>query len=244
VQCGQTSHVEPSTAVLNTQLEAATEAQRWLQTLQGQRYFIGLYLDDEATQTTRTNFSEYTLNPPTSPRSLSVEFEYTLYSETSVRQSHHVSRKRRVVERREKEKNITLIEITSGKLLTFRVSKIRHSDVQPTNKQRGVSNQITRCKKTANTKMHSTWRDKTGNIYLLLSISKIRQTVVNGVAFFDYLLFLSSIFARPPCYNNFREDGVSIIVATNRVTLLLLLLLLLFIRNLEKNTQPQSHIIS
>jgi hypothetical protein len=41
--------------------------------------FIGLYLGDEATQTTRTNFSEYTLNPPTSRRSLSVEFVYTLY---------------------------------------------------------------------------------------------------------------------------------------------------------------------
>jgi hypothetical protein len=55
-------------------------AQRCLQTLQGQRYFIGLYLGDEATQTTRTNFSEHTLNPPTSPRRLSAEFEYTLYS--------------------------------------------------------------------------------------------------------------------------------------------------------------------
>jgi hypothetical protein len=41
--------------------------------------FIGLYLGDEATQTTRTNFSEHTLNPPTSPRSLSVEFIYILY---------------------------------------------------------------------------------------------------------------------------------------------------------------------
>jgi hypothetical protein len=40
--------------------------------------FIGLYLGDEATQTTRTSFSECTLNPPTIPRSLSVEFEYTL----------------------------------------------------------------------------------------------------------------------------------------------------------------------
>jgi hypothetical protein len=73
--------VEPSTAVLNTQLQAATEAQRWLQTLQGQRYFIGLCLGDEVTQTTRTNFSGHTLNTPTSPRSLSVEFEYTLYTE-------------------------------------------------------------------------------------------------------------------------------------------------------------------
>jgi hypothetical protein len=45
----------------------------------GQRYFVGLYLSDEATQTTRTNFSEYTLNPPTSLRSFSAEFEYTLY---------------------------------------------------------------------------------------------------------------------------------------------------------------------
>jgi hypothetical protein len=62
-----------------TQLQAATEAQRWLKTLQGQRYFIGLHLGDEATQITRTNFSEYTLNPPTNPRSLSVKFEYTLY---------------------------------------------------------------------------------------------------------------------------------------------------------------------
>jgi hypothetical protein len=73
------SQVEPSIAVLNTQLQAATEAQRWLQTLQGKRYFIGLYLGDEAMQTTRTNFSEHTLNPSISPRSLSVEFEYTLY---------------------------------------------------------------------------------------------------------------------------------------------------------------------
>jgi hypothetical protein len=84
VQCGQTSHVKPSTVVLNTQLQAATEAQRWLQTLQGQQYFIGLYLGDEVTQTTRTNFSEYTLNPPTSPKSLSVEFEYTLYIHNNV----------------------------------------------------------------------------------------------------------------------------------------------------------------
>jgi hypothetical protein len=79
VQCVQTSHVEPRTAVLNTQLQAATKAQGWLQTLQGQRYFIGLHLGEEATQTTRTNFSECTLNPPTSPRSLLVEFKYTLY---------------------------------------------------------------------------------------------------------------------------------------------------------------------
>jgi hypothetical protein len=43
--------------------------------------FIGLYLGDEATQTTRINFSVYTLNQPTSPRSLSVEFKYTLYFE-------------------------------------------------------------------------------------------------------------------------------------------------------------------
>jgi hypothetical protein len=74
VQCGQTSHQEPCTAVLNTQLQAATEAQGWLQTQQRKRCFIGLYLSDEATQTTRTNFSGCTLNPPTSPRSLSVEF--------------------------------------------------------------------------------------------------------------------------------------------------------------------------
>jgi hypothetical protein len=71
--------VEPCTAVLNTQLQAATEAQGWLQTQQGQRQFISLYLGDEATQTTRTNFSECTLNLPTSPRGLSVEFKYTLY---------------------------------------------------------------------------------------------------------------------------------------------------------------------
>jgi hypothetical protein len=41
--------------------------------------FIGLYLGDEATQTTQTNFLVYTLNPSTSPRSLSVEFKYTMY---------------------------------------------------------------------------------------------------------------------------------------------------------------------
>jgi hypothetical protein len=37
---------------------------------------------DEATQTTRANFSEYTVNPPKSTRSLSMEFKYTLYIET------------------------------------------------------------------------------------------------------------------------------------------------------------------
>jgi hypothetical protein len=41
--------------------------------------FIGLYLCDEATQTTQTNFFEFSLNPSTSPRSLLVEFKYTLY---------------------------------------------------------------------------------------------------------------------------------------------------------------------
>jgi hypothetical protein len=35
-------------------------------------------LGDEATQTT-ANFSENTLNPPTSPRSLPVEFKYTVF---------------------------------------------------------------------------------------------------------------------------------------------------------------------
>jgi hypothetical protein len=60
---------------LNTQIQAATEAQRKLQTLQEQRYFIGLYLGDEATKTTQTNFSECTLNSHTSPKCLSVEFE-------------------------------------------------------------------------------------------------------------------------------------------------------------------------
>jgi hypothetical protein len=43
-----------------------------------------VYLGDEATQTSRTNFSEHTLNPPTSPRSLSVEFEYTLYTSSYI----------------------------------------------------------------------------------------------------------------------------------------------------------------
>jgi hypothetical protein len=46
------------------QLQAATEAQGWLQTQQGQRYFIGLYLGDEATQTTRTNFSSEPIYKP------------------------------------------------------------------------------------------------------------------------------------------------------------------------------------
>jgi hypothetical protein len=55
------------------------EAQGWLQNLQKQQYFVGLYLGDKATQTTRTNLSEYTLNPPTSPTSLLVQFKYILY---------------------------------------------------------------------------------------------------------------------------------------------------------------------
>lgn len=48
-------------------LKAVAEEERWLQTLQGQQHFIALHLHDEVTQTSQTNFLEYTLNQPTNP---------------------------------------------------------------------------------------------------------------------------------------------------------------------------------
>jgi hypothetical protein len=69
-----------STAVPDTQTQAAAEGQGRLQTLREQRYSACLYLCDKATQTTRTNISDYNLNPhATIPRSLSVEFKNTVY---------------------------------------------------------------------------------------------------------------------------------------------------------------------
>jgi hypothetical protein len=46
----------------------------------------GLPHSDEADQTIRTNFSEYTLNPPANPISLTVKFKYNLYIITAVLQ--------------------------------------------------------------------------------------------------------------------------------------------------------------
>jgi hypothetical protein len=45
--------------------------------------FIGMYLGDEVTQAALTNFSQCTLNPPLSHRSLLVEFKYTLFENLS-----------------------------------------------------------------------------------------------------------------------------------------------------------------
>ena len=63
-QCNYSGHANPETEILHAQLQAAAEAQGWLQTIQGQQRFIGLCHCDEATQTN----GKFTLNPSTSQR--------------------------------------------------------------------------------------------------------------------------------------------------------------------------------
>jgi hypothetical protein len=46
---------------LNIDLQAATEEQGCLQTVQGKAYFIGLHLADQETETTPTNSGNYTV---------------------------------------------------------------------------------------------------------------------------------------------------------------------------------------
>lgn len=57
-KCGQISHMRPCTALLNVQLQQATEAVGWLKTSQGQQYFMGYILSKDVTQAT-TNFSKH-----------------------------------------------------------------------------------------------------------------------------------------------------------------------------------------
>lgn len=52
------------------QIQALTEAQGWLQTLQWQWHFTGLRLSDEMMQATKINFLQPILNVLTSSRSL------------------------------------------------------------------------------------------------------------------------------------------------------------------------------
>jgi len=49
----------PCTAVLNVQLQEATEAVGWLKTSQGQRYFTGYVLCTDVAQETGTNLSKH-----------------------------------------------------------------------------------------------------------------------------------------------------------------------------------------
>ena len=58
VKCGQISHTGPCTAVLNVQLQEATQAVGWLKTSQGQQYFMGYILCKDGAQATWTNFSK------------------------------------------------------------------------------------------------------------------------------------------------------------------------------------------
>jgi len=51
-KCGQISHMRPCTAVLNVQLQEATEAVGWLKTSRGQWYFTGYVLSKDVTQAT------------------------------------------------------------------------------------------------------------------------------------------------------------------------------------------------
>jgi len=52
VKCGQISHMGPCTAVLNVQLQQVTQAEGWLKTSQGQRYFTGYILCKDVTKAT------------------------------------------------------------------------------------------------------------------------------------------------------------------------------------------------
>jgi hypothetical protein len=69
-----TMHISPKYATTGSDRGAGMVANPT-----GATAFHRPYLGDEATQTTRTNFPEHTLNRPVSPRGLSVEFKYTLY---------------------------------------------------------------------------------------------------------------------------------------------------------------------